>query len=129
MGITVVAILVRCIFRCAELFGGFDSSLANNETLFMLLDGTLMIAASIMLTVAHPGLTMGGYWHTATFHLRTKKAATAEKLSFLQSNDNSAINLQESTRYDQLESGGRSSQPVPAYEPGQRYEPYRGADA
>jgi hypothetical protein len=126
----VVCILVRCIFRAAELFGGFDSSLANNETLFMLLDGTLMIIAVIMLTIAHPGLTLGEHWHTATFHLRNKKAtAAAEKLAMLHSRDNSGINLQETARYERIE-GARSPSPIPPnYEQtGQRYEAYRGAE-
>jgi hypothetical protein len=95
----------------------------------MLLDGTLMIIAAIMLTIGHPGLTLGEHWHTATFHLRTKKAnaRAAEKLAMLHSRDNSGINLQETARYERIEAG-RSLSPVPPnYEQtGQRYESYRG---
>jgi hypothetical protein len=131
----VFAILVRCIFRCAELLEGFDSELANNETLFMLLDGTLMIITALALTLFHPGFTLGVYWHTATFKLRSSKQrnAAAEKL-FPASENNSSTELS-STTYERLPAGqaptydGRlSPMPSPSQVPS-RYEPYRGQEA
>ena len=39
----------------AELRGGFDGKLANEEIPFMILEGALMIVACGCLTVFHPG--------------------------------------------------------------------------
>lgn len=132
IGIAVLCILVRCVFRCAELMGGFDSELANNETLFMLLDGTLMIIAALVLTIFHPGWTLGQYWHTATFKLRSSKKSPAEEKLFPASQNSSTMELS-STRYERLSAQqapteyGRltpSPEPTPM-----KYEPYRGQEA
>lgn len=109
--------------------GGFDSSLANNETLFMLLDGTLMIIAALMLTLLHPGLIMGSHWHTATFNLRTKKGnAAAEKL-FPNSENSSQVELS-STEYSRLPVQQSNSEYARlSAQQDSRYEPYRSQDA
>lgn len=54
-----VFIFVRSVFRCAELTDGFNGALANNEVTFMVLEGAMMVLASGLLTVFHPGLVMG----------------------------------------------------------------------
>lgn len=54
-----VFIFVRSVFRCAELSDGFNGALANNEVTFMVLEGAMIILASGLLTVFHPGLVMG----------------------------------------------------------------------
>jgi hypothetical protein len=130
VGISVFSILVRCIYRCAELLGGFDSELANNETLFMILDGALMVITALLLTIFHPGWTLGGYWHTATFSLRGRKIAPAETAKFLGSENNSQVDLRNSARYESLQAGREPSPiPLPTYDRGGRYEPYRGQGA
>ncbi|KAG4441697.1 hypothetical protein IFR05_002831 [Cadophora sp. M221] len=48
-------ILVRSCFRVAELVDGFRSKLANDEVLFMILEGGMIILATLILTVFHPG--------------------------------------------------------------------------
>ncbi|KKY23445.1 putative rta1 domain [Phaeomoniella chlamydospora] len=56
-------ILVRSIFRCAELEEGFDGDLANDEVTFMVLEGAMIILANSLLTVWHPGWVWGhGTW-------------------------------------------------------------------
>ncbi|KAF7166912.1 hypothetical protein CNMCM5623_000449 [Aspergillus felis] len=64
IGLTVatLAIFVRSIFRVAELREGFDGPLANDEVTFMILEGAMMVIASLCLTVLHPGYCFGGYW-------------------------------------------------------------------
>jgi hypothetical protein len=69
LAIATVAILVRCSFRVAELSKGFGSNLANNEVLFMVLDGAMMSAAVIVLTVGHPGPALGNMWRQGDFKL------------------------------------------------------------
>ena len=54
-----VFIFVRSVYRCAELSGGFSGPLANDEITFMVLEGTMIILAAILLTAFHPGLIVG----------------------------------------------------------------------
>ncbi|GFF26712.1 sphingoid long-chain base transporter RSB1 [Aspergillus udagawae] len=63
-GLTVatLAIFVRSIFRVAELREGFNGPLANDEVTFMILEGAMMVIATLCLTVLHPGYCFGGYW-------------------------------------------------------------------
>lgn len=48
-------ILIRSIYRVIELQGGFQSSVASNEVLFMILEGPMVIISTSLLTVYHPG--------------------------------------------------------------------------
>ena len=61
-------IFVRSVFRCAELSGGFNGPLANEEVTFMVLEGAMIGLASILLTVFHPGLVVGAEgWAAASW--------------------------------------------------------------
>lgn len=63
-----VFIFVRSIFRCAELSGGFHGPLANDEVTFMVLEGTMIILACVLLTAFHPGLAIGAEgWSAASW--------------------------------------------------------------
>ncbi|KAF2144367.1 uncharacterized protein K452DRAFT_222702 [Aplosporella prunicola CBS 121167] len=57
-----VLIFVRCCFRVAELNEGFNGELANDEVIFMILEGPMIILACACLTVFHPGISFGGRW-------------------------------------------------------------------
>ena len=57
-----VFIIVRSIYRCAELAGGFRGRLANEEVPFMVLEGVMIILACLCLTVWHPGRVMRSNW-------------------------------------------------------------------
>lgn len=74
IGICTIAILIRCSFRVAELSRGFGGSIANNEVLFMVLDGMMMAIVIILLTVAHPGIILGPMWKAGGFRLRKSRA-------------------------------------------------------
>ncbi|KAI9678275.1 MAG: hypothetical protein M1817_006220 [Caeruleum heppii] len=73
LGTATVAILIRSVFRVAELSQGFEGSLANDQSTFMVLDGAMIIVACTELTALHPGFAFQGNWGTANFRLRTRK--------------------------------------------------------
>lgn len=50
-----VTILIRCIFRIVEMAGGWGGPIMKDETLFLVLDGTMVLWAALALTFAHPG--------------------------------------------------------------------------
>ncbi|KAF2760759.1 putative RTA1 domain protein [Pseudovirgaria hyperparasitica] len=73
LGVATLTIFVRSVYRVAELFEGFDSELANNEPLFMALEGTMISIAVICLTGLHPGVAFKGNYAAGDFKFRTKK--------------------------------------------------------
>jgi hypothetical protein len=72
LGLATLAIFVRSVFRCAELRAGFHGKLANQQITFMVLEGAMIVSASILLTVFHPGLSFHGRWHDASWSLGKK---------------------------------------------------------
>ncbi|UPK91493.1 hypothetical protein LCI18_002428 [Fusarium solani-melongenae] len=67
-------LFIRTVFRSVELSEGFAGKLANQEIEFMILDGVMVILASIFLTIWHPGYGFGKRWNEAGFRFRTSKA-------------------------------------------------------
>ena len=68
ISVSSLLILERCAYRVAELSGGFDGATANNQAGFMVLDGAAMVVVVALLTVAHPGLSMGrDLWEAGAF--------------------------------------------------------------
>ncbi|KAL2835572.1 RTA1 like protein-domain-containing protein [Aspergillus pseudoustus] len=65
-------IMVRSIFRCAELREGFKGHLANDEVVFMILEATMIGLAVIALSVFHPGAAWKGQWNEAVWSTRGK---------------------------------------------------------
>jgi hypothetical protein len=47
------------LFRVAELAHGFNGKLANDQITFMILEGGMMILATLLLTVFPPGRFIG----------------------------------------------------------------------
>jgi hypothetical protein len=76
LAIATVTILIRCCFRVAELHEGYDGSLANNEVLYMVLEGAMMILAVGALTIGHPGPAIGSLWRENGFQLRKRKTVS-----------------------------------------------------
>lgn len=64
----LLAIYIRSCFRVAELQGGFQSKLANDEVTFMVLEGAMIVMASTALTVIHPGIILGKSWGATNIH-------------------------------------------------------------
>ena len=50
-----IAVYVRCIYRIAELAGGWKNKIMQDEISFYILDGAMVAIAVICLTVAYPG--------------------------------------------------------------------------
>ncbi|KAF4761369.1 hypothetical protein N7455_012618 [Penicillium solitum] len=70
LALATLTIFVRSVFRVAELQGGFHSSLANNEVVFMILEGAMLTIALLCLTTLHPGICFNGQWNNTkwSFH-------------------------------------------------------------
>lgn len=77
--LSTVTILIRSIFRVAELWEGFTGSLWNNQTDFMVLDGAMIAIAALCLMLFHPGLAFGGFWEKANWSFKKSPRGGAEK--------------------------------------------------
>ena len=74
-----MTVFARCIYRVAELSGGFQGKLANDEEVtYMVLEGAMIVIASIALTVPHPGIAFKGYWVACNFPIRGSKIRAME---------------------------------------------------
>ncbi|KAL5045006.1 hypothetical protein BDW71DRAFT_95074 [Aspergillus fruticulosus] len=72
-GLATICIYVRSVFRVAELSGGFDSHLANDEVAFMVLEGAMISIAAIALsTWGHPGVGFQGHWSKLNYPMFSK---------------------------------------------------------
>ncbi|KAK6335087.1 hypothetical protein TWF718_010528 [Orbilia javanica] len=56
MAAATLFIYIRCVYRVAELAKGWDGPLMTNETYFIVLEGTMVILACLVLNVFHPGI-------------------------------------------------------------------------
>lgn len=52
--VAYVAIIIRCIYRIPEMQLGWGSTLMQNETTFLILDGAMILIAVATLTAFHP---------------------------------------------------------------------------
>lgn len=50
------SILIRCIYRIAEMAGGWGNHIMQDQPSFLVLDSTLVLVTSSLLTIFHPGL-------------------------------------------------------------------------
>ncbi|PYI23204.1 hypothetical protein BO99DRAFT_479324 [Aspergillus violaceofuscus CBS 115571] len=53
--VAFVTVLIRCLYRIPEMAGGWGNPMMQDETKFMVLDGTMVAIGSILMTVAFPG--------------------------------------------------------------------------
>ena len=73
LSVATLTLFIRSTFRVAELSGGFDGSLANNQASFMVLEGAMVTIAAGCLTFLHPGISFQGSFSDANFHFRKRK--------------------------------------------------------
>lgn len=78
IAIAVTLVLIRSSYRLAELKDGFNSALFNDQVLFMIFEGPMIIIACVLLTVFHPSLSMRGFW---SLRLMQDKGQEREKIS------------------------------------------------
>jgi hypothetical protein len=53
--IAYTAILIRCIYRIAEMAGGWRNKIMQNQAAFVVLDGIMCVVAVFALNFCHPG--------------------------------------------------------------------------
>ncbi|RDW76157.1 hypothetical protein BP5796_06978 [Coleophoma crateriformis] len=53
--LSILCILVRCVYRIDELSNGYEGPLIHDQGLFIGLEGVMVIAAVFALNVGHPG--------------------------------------------------------------------------
>ncbi|OBS22523.1 hypothetical protein FPOA_08860 [Fusarium poae] len=81
--IATFTILIRTAYRVAELSAGYHSKLAENETVFMLLEGSMVVIATTAMAVTHPGVSFQGQWDQANFRLKkTEDARNSTRSSY-----------------------------------------------
>lgn len=81
LGLACLTIFIRSVFRVAELRGGFRGSLANNEVLFMVLEGAMIVIAASCLTFAHPIFIFGKAWGVANPRFQVTKESKLPSIS------------------------------------------------
>lgn len=77
--LATILILIRCIYRVAELWGGLSGRLFRVEQVtFMVLEGAMVSLAVILLTTLHPGFAFADAWSAANWPLRKNKESPRE---------------------------------------------------
>lgn len=51
-----LAVFIRCIYRIAEMAGGWGNRIMQDEPSFLVLDSSLVLVTAFLLTFFHPGL-------------------------------------------------------------------------
>ena len=82
---SAIFVFIRCVYRVTELCNGFDGKLANDQGLFLALEGPMIMVATVCMTVWHPGIVFQGRWQSAAWHLRAKNDSANEKIASLES--------------------------------------------
>jgi hypothetical protein len=78
--LATTTLFVRTVFRAIELSEGFGGKLANNQLQFMILDGAMVIIATICMTVMHPGFGFEKRWNEARFSFFDDKAGSDQEI-------------------------------------------------
>ncbi|GKT93565.1 RTA1 like protein [Colletotrichum tofieldiae] len=56
VAVAYACVMVRCIYRVAEMAGGWGNHIMQDEVSFMILDGGLVLVCVTLLTIFHPGV-------------------------------------------------------------------------
>ncbi|KAH0557084.1 hypothetical protein GP486_005125 [Trichoglossum hirsutum] len=79
--LATICIFIRSVFRVVELNQGFGGPIANNEPSFLVLEGPMIIIATGVLTIFHPGVCFAGNWDAADWSLRAEDKGNKDKQS------------------------------------------------
>ncbi|KFY76908.1 hypothetical protein V499_03599 [Pseudogymnoascus sp. VKM F-103] len=74
LGSATLLILIRSIYRVAEMAGGYDGKLMKDENTFLVFEGILIVIAVMLLLVFHPGAVMDGFGGSAKSKVSDKTA-------------------------------------------------------
>lgn len=92
--------MIRSCFRLAELQEGFSGHLANDELLFMILEGPMIIAAVAVLTLWHPGVVVGTeMWKTTSFRHNKAPGAGAARTPYKELDEEDSVAMFPVARY------------------------------
>lgn len=58
LAFSTVCIFIRCVFRVAELSGGWKGPLMQNQTLFIIFESTMVLLAATALAVFNPSFCL-----------------------------------------------------------------------
>jgi hypothetical protein len=78
LALATLFILTRSCFRVAELSKGFGGKLANEEIPFMILEGSMVSLATILMTAFHPGRAFGEKWRDAGWNWKKGQVEDSE---------------------------------------------------
>ncbi len=108
LGLAVLTIFIRSVFRVAELSGGFNGKLFNEQIPFMILEGPMIIIACTAMSTLHPGIAFQGSWHEADFIFWRKITFRNQEMITADEKPSPAISDEESgihTRVGEVEEG------------------------
>lgn len=74
LALATIAILIRSLYRAAELWEGFDGELWHHEVEFMVLDGAMISLAVLCVTLLQPGVAFRGQWKAGDWTFKTRQA-------------------------------------------------------
>jgi hypothetical protein len=72
-----ILIFTRSVYRIAELQGSYQGTIAGNEPAFMVLEGPMIILATLALAIFHPGFAFDHQWDAAGWSLGKKRTDIA----------------------------------------------------
>lgn len=96
LGLATLTIFIRSVFRVAELSGGFNGKLFNEEVPFMILEGPMIIIACTAVSAFHPGFAFQSCWHEADFVFWTRFTLKNRKMPAAEEKPNPATSDEES---------------------------------
>lgn len=80
LSISTLGIFVRCVYRVAELSDGWNGPLISNETLFIVLEGVMIVISVLVLNAFHPGWCFKeGYEDSVTLDMKSAKAEDGKR--------------------------------------------------
>ncbi|EFY92466.1 RTA1 domain protein, putative [Metarhizium acridum CQMa 102] len=105
LGVTgaYVAVLVRCIYRIAEMAGGWGNKIMQDEPSFLVLDSSLILVTVYLLTIFHPGIF---FPQMANGHRNKNGAAAAAAVSDAESSETKANDSPDSPNEGQKTESG-----------------------
>lgn len=76
--VSYTAILLRCIYRIAEMSGGWANPIMQDQVSFIVCDGVLCLVATAVLNVFHPGFLFKESY--ATIKMEKGRVGTPEEV-------------------------------------------------
>lgn len=82
LALAFVTVFTRCVYRIAEMAGGWSNPIMQNQTEFIVLDSVMVMIATLALTVFHPGYCFPRLSNSfSSVEERTEKTLSEESLA------------------------------------------------